>query len=101
MTAEIHNLRAPKKMRKPRSRKAPIMNLVELPLPDTENMTPQELLAKLSRDPRIEKVLVIFPSSDPENPFEEITHVLFANMQNSEVNWFADKAKLKTLGFDV
>lgn len=74
-------------------------NVVELPLLNT-NITPQELLAMLSRRPDILSVIVIFPE-DIDAGATEKTNIVSSQMTNAELNFYGDKLKLKSLGFEV
>ncbi len=62
-----------------------------------EDVTPQELLAILSRDPSLEGVIIIVPESgDGDEPMEVL--VAGEEMDNQSTNWLLDMAKAKILG---
>ena len=87
-------------MRKHKSETANAETVHELPLMNPD-ISPQELLAKLSRFKNIDRVLVIFPEDDPNDPDVQHTHVVSANLTLMELNFLADKAKMSALGFEV
>ena len=89
-----------KRMSKRKATTSNFETVHELPLMNPE-ITPQELLAKLSRFKNIDRVLVIFPEDDPKDPDVQHTHVVSANLTLMELNFLADKAKMSALGFEV
>ena len=100
METNVIKLKAPRKMgRKPKQPEKFSDNVVELPL--ISGMSPQELLAKLSRNPNITQVLVIFPEDHPDDEELQTTHVVSSNMTLADVNYFGDKAKLNSLGIET
>jgi hypothetical protein len=100
MSENVIKLKVPRKMRRKSREAEPTNNVIELPLQNM-NITPQELLAKLSRNPNITQVLVIFPEDDPNDDTVQHTHVVSANMTLADVNYAADKAKLNAMGFET
>lgn len=101
MQDNIVKLKVPGKMRrKPKNTAQAENNVVELPVTNL-NMTPQELLAKLSRNPNITQVLIVFPEDDPNDDSVQFTHVVSAGMTLADVNYMADKAKLNAMGFET
>ncbi len=68
-------------------------NVHELGMGD--DVTPQELLAMLSRDPSLEGVVIIVPEQGDE-PMEVL--VAGEEMDNQSTNWLLDTAKAKILG---
>lgn len=102
MSSNIVKLKVPKRMgRKPKSSLGQVHeNVVELPLLN-QNITPQELLAMLSRNMDITEVLVIFPQDDPNDENIQYTKINSANMTLERINFLADKAKMSAMGFEV
>ena len=72
-------------------------NVEVMPVPDTENLTPQQLLALLSMNKNIASCIVIFPMSDFSEESLESTHVMTANLSIADANWLLDKAKIEFL----
>lgn len=87
--------------RKPKSIQitaAPIPDNVEvLPMPDTENLTPQQVLALLAKNKYLSKVIVIFPEQDFDDDNLEHTVVHSANCTIAEVSYFLDRAKFQLM----
>lgn len=96
LSENVHQLKVPRKMRGKKSKPPEVLdNLVELPLPEGD-ITPQQLLAKLSRYAWVDRVVILIPSEDPEAG--EVVHVTSNNLENQEILWLLEKAKLTTMG---
>ena len=69
-----------------------------MPLPDPENLTPQQILEKLSRDKTIEKVVILIPRMGEDGETCEFYPVC---MTNAELNFYAQKLIMAAQGFEI
>lgn len=100
MSSNIVKLKVPKKMRRKANATENSDNVVELST-QNPNITPQELLAQLSRRKDITQVVVIFPEDDPNDEDVQYTHIVSARMTLAEINFMADKAKMHCMGLET
>jgi len=81
--------------------------VVELPLPEPERLSPTGLLSVLARDAEeFERALVVMTKTERCpcgcGQFQEVFEVFTAgDVPNERVNWIADKLKLHAMGFEV
>jgi hypothetical protein len=99
MSNNVVRLKTTATRRKAKAKMTNSDNVVELPLLNM-NITPQELLAMLSRRPDIVSVVVIFPT-DIDGGAQESTNIVSSQMTNAELNFYGDKLKFKALGIEV
>lgn len=102
MNSNVTKLKIPRKMSKSTKKIALGTGgtVHEIPLGDTEMLTPQQLLAKLSRDPTITEVVVVFAVPGLEEDTED-TKIFSAGMEPGRINWLIDKVKLWLMGISV
>jgi hypothetical protein len=101
MTENVVKLRKFPKMSRNKAKPTTPGQVVELPMPDMENLTPQQVLEKLSRDPSITKFVLVIPKPDENDPDFEKLEIFNICMSNAEALFYAEKVKMWAMGIEV